>query len=247
MKVVAVTTVKGGEGKSTFVILVANHLASKGKRVLVVDMDPQNSTSFWFLPPDADDKKNIATAIFSADLANNIIPISSNIHICQSNLALWNLRAMPTSGFKNLLDTVSKDYDYCIIDTAPTFDNIVLMAVRSADLCILPAKLKDTFSLKTLSFYRNQLIREGLSSVVSSLAVVYNHYRSDAEGIQFEKAYENTHDLFFVSKLSTTAQVKDAIIYKSPVSNLKKWNILFPFLDSITNEIESFFSASMGE
>jgi chromosome partitioning protein len=241
MKVISISTLKGGEGKSSIAILLARFIASQGKKTLVVDLDPQNSTSFHFVKHE--DQRNIAMAIFKGNIESNIIQeVLPLLDICQSDLSLFKLRSMPTGGLKTLLAPIKNKYEYCIIDTAPTWDNIVISALRACDLVLLPARLKSLFSIKTAKFYR-ELIVEEVPEVLEKMAIFYNFYKDDNEARQFIEQYEKLHHQFFESHLpKTESQMKSAIDYEDSVSDMKKWDVLYPFLQSLYFEITEYFS-----
>ena len=73
--VVSFSSIKGGTGKTSLCIHVANYCAAAGYKVLVIDFDIQNSLSFYYLDEiSAADRKNLALALNSRDLKGNILP-----------------------------------------------------------------------------------------------------------------------------------------------------------------------------
>lgn len=74
MKTIAFASIKGGTGKSSLAILTANMLAQRHNRVLVIDMDVQNSTTFYYLDKaDAVEQKNVARALQTQEAASNVL------------------------------------------------------------------------------------------------------------------------------------------------------------------------------
>ncbi|HUW71166.1 MAG TPA: ParA family protein [bacterium] len=74
MKSIYFSSIKHGTGKSSLCILVANYAAAAGYRVLVADLDLQNSTTSYYLDsPDEVDRKNIASVLHTEYLAADII------------------------------------------------------------------------------------------------------------------------------------------------------------------------------
>lgn len=136
--VVTFSSLKGGTGKSSAAIIVSMALKSAGKRVLGIDMDISNSFSFYFLEDgNESERKNIAYALQSDNLLDFIIHTNKGVDIIPSSLRLVDLRAMSTSILKRLIPSL-ETYDVVIIDTAPTYDNIVLNAVNASDYVITP-------------------------------------------------------------------------------------------------------------
>ncbi|MFZ4388357.1 MAG: ParA family protein, partial [Chthoniobacterales bacterium] len=125
MKTICFSSIKGGTGKSSLCILTANYAASAGYRVLVADLDLQNSaTSYYLDSPDLADQHNIATALHSEHLIENVIPTNyPGIDLLASSLDLVKLRAIGERTLKRILDTTPLPYDFLFLDTPPTYDN----------------------------------------------------------------------------------------------------------------------------
>ncbi len=137
--VVTFSSLKGGTGKSSAAIIVSMALKAAGKRVLTIDMDINNSMSFYFLEDgNESERKNIAYALQGESLLDFTIHTSKGVDIIPSSLRLVDLRAMSTNILKRLIPSLENSYDLVIIDTAPTYDNIVLNAVNASDYVITP-------------------------------------------------------------------------------------------------------------
>ncbi len=105
MKTICVSSIKGGSGKSSLCILVANYAAAAGYRVLVADLDIQNSASSYYLDsPDGADRKNIASVLHTERLVENILPsIYPGIDLLASSLDLVKLRAISDRTLRRIL------------------------------------------------------------------------------------------------------------------------------------------------
>ncbi len=176
MKSVCFSSVKGGTGKSSICILTANYAASAGYRVLVVDLDLQNSaTSYYLDSPDEADQHNIATALHSEHLIENIIPSNyPGIDLLASSLDLVKLRAISERTLKCILDSTPLPHDLIFIDTPPTYDNLVLNAIHAADLILSPVAFSQ-FDFKGALFFQSQLRRE--TDKLPSWRLLFNFYR----------------------------------------------------------------------
>lgn len=176
MKVIAFSSIKGGTGKSSLAILTANYCAATGARVLVVDLDIQNSASFFYLvKPDDGERKNIAAALQSGDLAGNIIPSNTTgVDLLASAFSLVNLRACSVRTLRNAITVKALPYDFAFIDCAPTYDNLVLNAVSAADLIITPVRFSQ-FDWKGARFYLDQIKAD--TDRASSWRILFNFYR----------------------------------------------------------------------
>jgi chromosome partitioning protein len=164
MRKLAFAAIKGGVGKSSLAILTANYLAACGYRVLVIDADPQNSSTFYYLPDTRTDKSlaeilSKGTGQKAAVLENIVETDIDGVSIIPSALELILLKNCDTNILKDALADVN-EYDFCIIDTSPNFDSVVVNAVLAADKVITPVQLT-SFDLKSTVFYAALLEETG--------------------------------------------------------------------------------------
>ncbi len=145
-KITAVANQKGGVGKTTTAINITASLAASGKRVLLVDSDPQgNSTSGLGLDKDNlngslydlyTGAKSIEEIIMETTLPSlNIVP--SNIELIGSELELAAKEGRETI-LKQFLDLVRDKYDYVFIDCPPSLSLLTLNALVAADSLLVP-------------------------------------------------------------------------------------------------------------
>lgn len=174
-KVICFSAIKGGVGKSSLSIITANMLAKAGNKVLVIDLDIQNSASFYYLDDSSIvEQKNIAVGLQENNLVNHIVPtVINNVDIIPSSFFLVDLRAISEHRLKKIIPDVLDLYDYIIIDTAPTWDNICLNAINASDLIISPVQLSQ-FNYKGASFYREKLATE--TTKVQNWYILINSY-----------------------------------------------------------------------
>ena len=94
MKTITIGTIKGGDGKSSLCILLSRYLASIGKRVLTIDLDVQNSTSYSLLPDGDPGGRHIVRAIIEDDIASQTIQLGPCHFLVQCDYKLTQLRTM---------------------------------------------------------------------------------------------------------------------------------------------------------
>lgn len=163
MKVLAVSNFKGGVGKTTVSLNLAYTLGQRGKRVLMIDMDPQGTLSSWVV--DEHDNPIIDLAVYTGkSVANVLVPRELGEQEAPSladvtyETALPNVDLVPAyetlakakdgilsnpSALRFALDDLALDpqagpYDYVIIDVSPTLDIKATNAYVAADAMILP-------------------------------------------------------------------------------------------------------------
>src|SRR5476651_2172001 len=143
-KKIAVTMYKGGSGKTTTAINLAAALHTKGKRVLLVDLDPQaNATSGVGVNP-LETKYNSSHFFTTEDIgvreATVKTPFGMDIVPSHINLAKAenSMSAAEVLTLKGILDAVNTDYDFIIIDTAPGEGLLTISALALADEAFIP-------------------------------------------------------------------------------------------------------------
>jgi chromosome partitioning protein len=135
MKTIAFSSIKGGTGKSSLCILTANYAAAAGYRVLVADLDIQNSATSYYLdsPDEADRPKNIASVFHTERMAENTIPTNhSGIDLLASSLDLVKFRPSATARFGECSASSALPYDFFLHRYSPNLRHIVLNALNAA-------------------------------------------------------------------------------------------------------------------
>ena len=145
--IIAITNQKGGVGKTTTAINLAAALASKGRKTLLVDLDPQANSSMSFL-----DIHQLQRSIYDAltdeqiHIADILKPAEKieNLHIAPSTIALAKIEAKLIGELdshyrlKDELQSVQDNFDYIIIDTPPTLGIITVNALVAASHVLIP-------------------------------------------------------------------------------------------------------------
>lgn len=145
--IIAIANQKGGVGKTTTAINLAAALASKSRKTLLVDLDPQANSSMSFL-----DIHDLQASMYDAltqdgtHLSNIVRPADKmeNLFIAPSTIALAKIEAKLIGELdshyrlKDELQRVQDDYDYVIIDTPPTLGIITVNALVAASHVLIP-------------------------------------------------------------------------------------------------------------
>ena len=129
---------------------------------MVIDTDLNNSVSSYYLNEQTKEQigtKNIAVALSNAtnNLQDYVLPtVRENLFLIPSSLYLVDLRGLSERRFKTLLPSLENNYDFVIVDTQPTYDNLVLNAYYAADFIITPIQLS-LFDYNTAAFLEAKL------------------------------------------------------------------------------------------
>jgi chromosome partitioning protein len=164
-KVITFSANKGGVGKTRTALLTANCLGSAGRRVLVIDLDFNNSATYYYLDEDLFREaaaKNIADALSreTNDLGNYALPtLREGVDLIASSRFLADLRAINEKRLVRMLPTLAGKYDMVIIDCQPTYDNLTLNALHASDIVITPV-LKDLDSFNAARFLQQKIASE---------------------------------------------------------------------------------------
>lgn len=171
--VIALANQKGGVGKTTTSVNLGACLADAGKKVLLIDLDPQgNATSGLGI-----DKKDIDESVYDVlindvDLKNVILSSShqcldivpTTIALSGAEVELTNLMARETR-LKDAFGDVKDEYDYILIDCPPSLGLLTINAFTACDSILIPVQ-SEYYAL------------EGLSQLLNTIKLVRKHFNS---------------------------------------------------------------------
>lgn len=180
-KVIAVANQKGGVGKTTTAVNLSACVAALGKRVLVVDLDPQgNTTSAYGVSKNKLDTDIYTCLIDDDDVRDAIVKTEYNADLLPSNTQLAGaaveLVSLPRREMRlrAVLAPVVPLYDYIFIDCPPSLDLLTVNGLCACDTVLIPLQC-EFFAL------------EGLTELMNTLKTVRKKYNRtlDIEGVLF--------------------------------------------------------------
>ena len=179
-KIISFINQKGGVGKTTTCVNMASCLAEVGKKVLLIDMDPQgNATSSVGINKE-DKHKTIYNIIINEDDIKeaildtpfkNLQLIPANVDLAGAEVELVDVNNREKA-FKKAVSKIKDDYDFICIDCPPSLGLITVNALTASDGVIIPIQC-EYFAL------------EGLSVLMYTLKLVKKHLNPeiDVEGV----------------------------------------------------------------
>jgi len=194
-KIIAVANQKGGVGKTTTSINLAAALAKKRKKVLLVDSDPQGNSSSGVGVNMRKVKRHLYHA-YSGGLSASDVLLSStvkNLDIIPSSIDLVGAEIEMISFDKRefrlnlLLDDISSNYDYILVDCPPSLGLLTINALTAADSVLIPMQC-EYFAM------------EGLAQLVNTIRSVKRSFNKSLyiEGLvltMFDKRNRLTHQV----------------------------------------------------
>ena len=184
-KIISIANQKGGVGKTTTTINLSAALAEAGKKILVVDMDPQGNTSSGF-----NIEKNIEentsyellldectiTEAIKKEVIENLDLIPSNVNLAAAEIELIGVDRKEFI-LRDALDFVRDDYDYIILDCPPSLNLLTVNAMVASDSVLVPIQC-EYYALEGLSqlIHTINLVRERLNSRLGIEGIVFTMY-----------------------------------------------------------------------
>lgn len=174
-KAIAIFNQKGGVGKTTTNINLGACLAQKGKKVLMVDIDPQGNTTSGIgirkrtlkqtLYDVLIDESIEAKKVILATKTENLFILPASVDLAGAEVELASLEGRE-GRLKRVIDEVRKDYDYILVDCPPSLGILTINSLTAVDSVLIPIQCE---------FYA----LEGVSQLISTIELVKKNMNPD--------------------------------------------------------------------
>ena len=228
-KRVVFTMGKGGVGKTTTSINLSASLAAKGKKVLVIDTDPQGNTTSGF----GIEKNELEDTIYElilgecsirdciiSNVIKNVSVVPSNVNLAAAEIELIGVDKKEFI-LKNEVDYVKDDYDFIIIDCPPSLNMLTINSMTTADSVLVPIQC-EYYALEGLSqlIHTINLVKERLNPNLNIDGVVFTMYdsRTNLSMQVVENVKQNLNQKVYNTLIPRNIRLAEAPSYGMPIN-----------------------------
>lgn len=229
-KTIAIANQKGGVGKTTTSINLSASLAAKGKKVLVIDTDPQGNTTSGF----GIDKEEMENTVYELMLGEcsiresmtqvenieHLSLIPSNVNLAGAEIELLGINEKEYI-LKNAVDYIRDDYDFIIIDCPPSLNMLTVNAMTTADSILVPIQC-EYYALEGISqlIHTIDLVQERLNPNLKIDGVVFTMYdaRTNLSSDVVDTVKENLNATVYQTIIPRNVRLAEAPSHGLPIN-----------------------------
>lgn len=226
-KIIAVTNQKGGVGKTTTSVNLSASLSSHGKRVLLIDLDPQGNATMGSglnkqtLAKTANelllDEASALEVLQKTEVGYDLIPSNSDLTVAEVKLLSVIARELR---LKKALEPIKSHYDYILIDCPPALNSLTLNALVAADSVLIPMQC-EYYSLEGLTALLCTI--EQINSTINPdlylegiLRTMYDGRNRLTEEVS-EQLFKHFHDQVYRTVIPRNVRLAEAPSHGLPV------------------------------
>lgn len=228
-RIIVVANQKGGVGKTTTAINLSASLAELGKKVLVVDMDPQGNTTSGL----GVDKTNTENTVYELlleecsleeciqkEVFEHLSVVPANMNLSGAEIELIGAEGKEYR-LKSALDPVRDEYDFVLIDCPPSLSMLTINSMCAGDTVLVPIQC-EYYALEGLSqlIHTIDLVKERLNPELEIEGVVFTMYdaRTNLSLQVVENVKNNLNQNIYKSIIPRNVRLAEAPSYGMPIT-----------------------------
>ena len=228
-EIMAIANQKGGVGKTTTTINLSAALAEQGKKVLIIDMDPQGNTSSGL----GIDKDELETTVYQLMIGDNSFDecvqkdVFENLDVLAANVNLAGIEIetmdMEDRNYilRDIISEVEDKYDFIIIDCPPSLNTLTINSMTTADSVLVPIQC-EYYALEGLTqlIHTINLVQERLNPSLEIEGVVFTMYdaRTNLSLQVVENVKSNLEQNIYKTIIPRNVRLAEAPSYGMPIN-----------------------------
>lgn len=230
-EIMAIANQKGGVGKTTTTINLSAALAEQGKKVLIIDMDPQGNTSSGL----GIDKDELETTVYQLMIGDNSFDecvqkdVFENLDVLAANVNLAGIEIetmdMEDRNYilRDIISEVEDKYDFIIIDCPPSLNTLTINSMTTADSVLVPIQC-EYYALEGLSqlIYTINLVKDRLNPKLTINGVVFTMYdgRTNLSMQVIENVRNNLNQTIYDTIIPRGVRLAEAPSHGLPITSM---------------------------
>ena len=227
-KIISIANQKGGVGKTTTSINLSTILAKKGKKVLMIDADPQGNASSG-VGIDKEVEESVYDILINDTEIEKVVKKTEikNLWVCPSNINLAGAEVELVSmmsreyRMKEKLDLIKDQYDYIIIDCPPSLGLITLNAFTASNSVLIPVQC-EYYALEGLGQLINtiNLVKKHLNKTIEIEGALLTMYdaRTNLSNQVVQEVKKYFNDKVYKNVIPRNVKLSEAPSYGMPIS-----------------------------
>lgn len=228
-RTIVIANQKGGVGKTTTTINLSASLAKLGKKVLVIDMDPQGNTTSG-LGVEKDEAENTVYELLlgectledcmQKEVFENLTVVPSNVNLAGAEIELIGVEEKEYL-LKKALDEVKANYDFILIDCPPSLNMLTINSMCAGDTVLVPIQC-EYYALEGLSqlMHTIELVQDRLNPELEIEGVVFTMYdaRTNLSLQVVENVKNNLNQTIYKSIIPRNVRLAEAPSHGLPIT-----------------------------